>query len=304
MRLKRQIFFTGFLEGAGISFIILLIAFVVILFIQNNKLKQIEEELRKKERQIASTAAPYYDPSVFQPPGDLIKKTAEEIKIPIIMYHYVEYVQDPGDTIRKSLNVTPLVFEQQLYNLKTSGWENYFVKDIPDILTGKVNYSSQSAVLSFDDGYEDFYTNVFPLLKKYHIRATLYIVNHFIGRKGFLNAKQIKEMIASNLVEIGSHTLDHANIKYAEKSVVEHQIIESKKELEDQFGIEVKTFAYPFGGFNQQTIDIVKEASFSAAVSVIPGTLQSEENKYYLYRLRPGFFYGKDITKVLEKYQK
>lgn len=250
--------------------------------------------------------APYYEKSVFIKPTAFEAEAASpsaQIKIPILMYHYVEYVQDINDFIRKRLDINPYVFEKQLKTLKENNFHTYFVKDISDILDGKILYSSKSAILTFDDGYEDFYTVVFPLLKKYQIKATLYVVNNFIGRRGFLNKKQIEELIDSDLVEIGSHTLDHTYLKFISKSLVYKEIFESKKNLEKTFAINVKTFAYPYGAFTKETEELVKEASFSAAVSVIHGVLQSRENLFYLSRLRAAYFTGSEMVKLLESYK-
>lgn len=118
-----------------------------------------------------------------------------------------------------------------------------------------------------------------------------------------MNDKELQELSESGLVEIASHTLDHVYLKTASHAVAERQIVESKKILESRFKISVVTFAYPTGAFNQNTIDMVKDAGYTAAVSVIPGINQSENNLFYLYRIRPGVFTPQTIIKVLENYK-
>lgn len=256
-----------------------------------------------------TTVPPYYQTEVFQKPAGLAEEPVASlearIKLPIIMYHYVEYVQDVNDLIRKKLDTNPYLFEMQLKTLKENNYELYFVRDIPDILDGKIKISTRSAVLTFDDGYQDFYSVAFPLLKKYHAKATIYVVYNFIGRRGFLTANNIKEILASGLVELGSHTLDHMYLKKINPQVAKKQIEENKIKLEQDFGVEVKTFAFPYGAFDNQALDFVKQASYSAAVSVIPGIYQSKENLFFLYRLRSGVLgTGKYMLRVLEKYSK
>lgn len=246
----------------------------------------------KEESKQINLEDPYYEEADLNPPASILNKKSERnisFRIPIIMYHYVEYVKDQGDTIRKSLNIQPHNFEMQLKTLKANDYETFFVKDIPDILKGNIVVVSKSAVLTFDDGYDDFYYNVFPLLKKYYARATLYVINNYIGKKGFVTEKQLKEMTDSDLVEIGSHTLNHFYLKNVTKATAKMEIEESKKELEKMLGIQVKTFAYPYGAFDEQALELVKEASFSAAVSVLPGVNQSEDNLYFFNRIRAGY---------------
>ncbi len=294
MRKKDHYILTGFvIGGVVISVIWLVVGFSFFV--------------RPKSKEVNNIIAPYYDPKVFQPPKELatVKVASVSAKIPIIMYHYVEYVQDVNDLVRKRLDITPNVFAAEMKVLHNDNYDTYFVKDIPDILSGRIEYNaSRSAVLTFDDGYEDFYYDVLPVLKKYQMKATIYVIYDYIGRRGFLNDKEIREILDSGLVELGSHTFDHYYLKKAPAASARHQIEDSKKEFEDRFGVNIKTFAYPYGAFDQQAIDMVKEATYSAAVSVIPGTIQSNNNLFYLYRIRPGLFTPYTIVKVLENYNK
>lgn len=276
-----------------------LVVFGFLYMIQKNQEK-------KKEKEESNIEAPYYDKKEFKLPAGMKSEAtiSGTIKIPIIMYHYVEYVKDVGDLIRKRLDISPYLFEGHLKALDEAHYKTYFVRDIPDILDGTIHYSTRSAVMTFDDGYEDFYTVVFPLLKKYQVKATMYVIYDYIGRKGFMTESEIKEILTSGLVELGSHTLDHLYLKLMPDSVASKQVIESKKKFEDRFGIQIKTFAYPYGAFSQETVNLVKEAGYTAAVSVIPGMQQSTNNILYLNRVRPGIFTPQTMIKVIENYQK
>jgi len=238
--------------------------------------------------------SPYYKKTDLVVPYEVAQQNRKILAyqssytIPIIMYHYVEYVKDQADTTRKSLSILPSVFEAQLSTLAQYGYHSYFVSDVPRMLEGSIPFEYKNIILTFDDGYEDFYTDVFPLLKKYDTKATVYIITNFIGRKGFLTSNQIQELSQSPLVEIGSHTLNHAYLKGGRSDLVKTEITESKKVLEDLIGHSVRTFAYPYGAFDIQAVADAQEASYSAAVSVIPGNQQSLTNEYYLSRIRAG----------------
>lgn len=292
--------FLGFFSGFLVAFAFIYSASILTLN-RNKKSNVLEKQMVSR----------YYEPKVFEKPNNLqtpnrIASVIEkkDYRIPIVTYHYIEYVKDPLDTIRKSLDIVPFIFEKELEVLKNNNYQTLFVKEIPKILSGETPYSSKSAVLTFDDGYEDFYTDAFPLLKKYKIKATIYVVYDFIGRKGFLNEKEIKEIIDSKLVEVGSHTLDHFYLKKSSKSIAAEQIIDSKKMLEDKFNIKIETFAYPYGAFDQEAINLVKSTGYTAAVSVIPGIKHSDEDLFYLYRIRAGSFSYGTIINFFENYKK
>jgi peptidoglycan/xylan/chitin deacetylase (PgdA/CDA1 family) len=283
-----------------------LILGIIITYLINQYIYNKKTNINKPVEEDKQIIAPYYTSNSFEKPPLIqtpIPKEAQ-LRLPIIMYHYVEYVKDAGDLIRKRLDITPDTFERQLVLLKQAKYETYFVKDVPDILAGNIYYAPKSVVLTFDDGYEDFYRDVFPLLKKYQMRATIYVIYDYIGRHGFLTQDEIIELSHSSLVEIGSHTLDHLYLSVTSKATAQKQIVESKQKLEALIGMEVKSFAYPYGAFNQGVLDLVKEASYSAAVSVIPGVFQSENNLFYLFRIRPGIFGYDNVVSVLEKQNK
>jgi peptidoglycan/xylan/chitin deacetylase (PgdA/CDA1 family) len=251
----------------------------------------------------------YYEPSVFVKPEEYKSATSSSsvrfIKLPILMYHYVENVADKNDTLRIKLDITPANLDLQLKSLTEASYESLFIKDIPKIIRNPSGASDKKKIfLTFDDGYEDFYTSAFPVLKKYGMKGTLYIVNNFIGKIGYLNEKELKEIISSGLVEIGSHTLDHLALKKLPELTAKKEIFGSKKQLEDKFGIKIETFAYPYGSFDPRAENLVKEAGYKAAVSVIPGVMQSEENLYYLSRWRAGRFPGISIVKRIEALNK
>lgn len=222
--------------------------------------------------------------------------------IPILTYHYVEFVTDEKDTIRQSLNINPLIFENQLRTLKDAGFQLYAVRDIPDILSGKIPYASKSAVLTFDDGHRDFYTDVLPILEKYQTKATVFIIYDFINGSDFMTEKQLLELTKHPLVEIGSHTLSHNYLSSSSSVLARQEISGSKQKLEELLGCKITSFAYPYGSINKNIINLVKEASYSAAVSSQWGICQTGEKILSLPRIKPGRLEGKNLLNFLQDF--
>lgn len=220
-------------------------------------------------------------------------------RLPIVLYHYVEEVDDPSDSIRKKMDVEPVIFESHLRKLTDEGFTSYFIAEIPDIISGKKIAAEKSIFLTFDDGYEDFYIHVFPLLKKYHMKATFYVVYNFIGKKGYISDGQLREIIAMGNIEIGSHTIHHRALKGANTETAREEIVYSKELFEKVYGLDVKTFAYPYGSISSETVQVVKEAGYIAAVSTINGLIQSENNLFTLSRIRPYLLSSSSIIRAL-----
>lgn len=235
-----------------------------------------------------------------------VKKTLEvkkaiSLRIPILLYHYVEYVKDKGDTIRISLNIEPYAFESQVKTLKNTGYTFITPNQIPDLLEGKMSVPKKPIILTFDDGYRDFYTDVLPIIKKYDARVVAYIVPGFLGKPNNLTHQQLKEIAESKLVEIGAHTVDHAYLKGLNEKRVRFEVEQSKDMLEKELHIPIVSFAYPYGAFDLNAIQIVKNAHFKTAVSTVDGVDINKDNLFFIYRIRPGYRTGKELLNFLDQ---
>jgi len=282
--LKRDVFF-----ASGIAAIFLFLLFFILFPQQNHKFKtetsksiqrSLPAEIKKRVEQASPSAS---------------------IRVPILMYHYVEYVQDKNDTIRQSLNITPFIFEEQIKTLKNAGFTFMTARELGEVLDGKRFLPPNPIVLTFDDGHWDFVTDILPILKKYNVKATQYVIPGFTGGSDFMSKDQVQTAIASGLVDIGAHTVHHVWLKGLSLKKAEEEIIESKKMLESTYHIQVVSFAYPFGAFDVQAEKVVKENGFTTSVSTVPGIEQSETNRFFLYRLRPGRRTGEELLNWLKQ---
>jgi len=226
-------------------------------------------------------------PSPF---SNISQKPKEEIKlnVPILMYHYVENVTDERDTLRRSMATRPIFFEEQLRYLKNAGYTSITLADLRAALAGTGRIPEKSYILTFDDGYRDFYTDAYPILKKYGMKSINYIIVNHIGRSGNLTEDMIREMNSSGLVEIGCHTLNHDYLPKDAPPRARKEIVDCKSQLESRFGVKVESFAYPGGYYNSDVVKLVAEAGFKTAVNTVPGVIHSMDDIFTLKRIRTG----------------
>lgn len=223
--------------------------------------------------------------------------TIKQAKIPVLMYHYVDNITGKEDG-KYNLNTLPYVFEQQVVTLLDAGYQFTTPSELPVALH---NSQQKYVIISFDDGYDDFYFNVYPLLQKYNIKAVNYVMPGFLGRNLHLNKNQISEMLASGLVEIGAHTVNHASLPSLQSEDAFKEIKQSKQMLDEMFSINVTSFAYPYGRYNAQTIEMVKESGFTSAVVTEEGNVISEDNLFEIKRIRPGINTGLNLLYIIEQ---
>ena len=224
-----------------------------------------------------------------------------QIRVPILMYHYVEYVVNTRDHLRVALNINPDIFEKQVKTLKDAQYTFLTAKDLGEVIDGKQTLPDKPIVLTFDDGHWDFETNVLPILKKYQIKATQYIIPGFTGGSDFMTKNQVWNIISSGLVDVGAHTVHHIPLAEKPFSLTQYEISESKRMIENTYQIHVVSFAYPNGSFDLQAADLVQLSGFTTGVSTVPGIMQSNGNRYFLYRLRPGIKTGQELLDWLKQ---
>jgi peptidoglycan/xylan/chitin deacetylase (PgdA/CDA1 family) len=220
-----------------------------------------------------------------------------QIAIPILLYHYVEVVQDKNDFKRENLNIHPATFDEQIKTLLDAGYIFIFPSELPAKI--KKSGDQKYAILSFDDGYETFFTQTYPILKKHQVKSVNYIISNFIGNLNYMTQPQIQKLVEDGLVEIGSHTLSHADLTSVSLSEAERQIKESRINLESLFQIKVNSFCYPYGFYNPEIVEIVKNVGYTNAVTTKSGFSHTEDDLYVLTRIRPGYKTGEELLKII-----
>lgn len=205
---------------------------------------------------------------------------------PIIMYHSINPQPNPAI---KRLIVSPRTFERQARFLKEHKYNILPLEYLAGLIKDKKKIPSRALAITFDDGYRDNYTYAFPVLKKYNLPATIFIIVDEIGRPqgDRLSWAEIKEMQNSGLITFGSHCLGPeplVNIKSEEE--LRKQIFGSKRILDEELGQPVTIFSYPGGMFNARIKKLVKEAGYKFAVATLPGKKFASDDVFLLKRLR------------------
>lgn len=201
--------------------------------------------------------------------------------VPILMYHYVRDYSPRFDQLGWNLSIGPADFERQLDYLSSHGYTGIHLSD-----WARGDIPKKAVIITFDDGYDDFYTTAWPLLKRYGFTASVGIITDFIGKTNHMGSEQIRD-IADGGIELVAHTVSHPDLLNVVPSEARRQIVESKRALEDLFDVNVAAFAYPIGHFNKAIVGFVKEAGYTAALTTAHGLAEwSVDDPYILPRIR------------------
>lgn len=204
----------------------------------------------------------------------------ESFQVPILMYHYIRDAEEES-TLGKNLSVSPENFDLQIKWLKDNDYETLRVIDLTDperkILSKIAFEKKKPIILTFDDGYKDAYTEAFPILQKYQMTATFYIIRDYVSRSNYMNEEQIAALEKAGM-EIGSHTLSHPDLTKLDPAEAQSQINQSKN--------KALTFCYPSGKYNNTIIELVQSAGYRAAVTTHFGIADQNSSILALPRVR------------------
>lgn len=209
-------------------------------------------------------------------------------EIPVLMYHKFGKVKE-NDSY-----TTEKEFRKHLRILKFLGYKTITFKDLEKISLNN-RFKEKYIIITSDDGYKNNYEIMFPVLKEFNAKATIYLVSeldynkwdvdlHRSKRLELMNKNEITEIIESGLIEFGGHTLHHVDFHKIGLDVAKTEIFENKKNLEERYNIKLTSFAYPWGHLTEEVKNLVAEAGYKFAVSTDTGTGIFTDDLYEIRR--------------------
>lgn len=208
------------------------------------------------------------------------------LRVPVLMYHYIRINPNYKDKIGFNLSVTPSDFAAQMNYLDQQGYYPMTLDDLNYVLYHPSYLPKKPIVITFDDGYEDSYTNAFPILKSHHFRAINFVITGFVGEPNYLTWNQITEMKDSGIFFFEGHTVHHYALTNYNSSIVRYELSQSKLDLQNHLNSPVNWMAYPYGNVNWRVVALVKQAHYIGAFGTNFGTYQSTNYMYTLPRVR------------------
>jgi len=184
-------------------------------------------------------------------------------------------------------------FEFQLRELRRRGYSFVPLGQLVGEIRSTGKEPDSSVAITLDDGWADNYTCAFPVLKKLGIPATFFVISEHLRRRATdpkrMGLEQLKHLVQEGL-SIGTHTRTHPDLTRIGSEAAREEIAGCKADVEQALGVPVDFFAYPGGAFNRRVAELVQEAGYKAACSILgPGT-NDAGSLFWLFRdvLSPG----------------
>lgn len=221
-----------------------------------------------------------------------VRKTAWKLRTSVLEYHSV------NDALNRDLSVTRENFERQMAYLKNRGYKSVTIEELYKLTKDKeYRPENKYVVITFDDGYEDNYTNAFPILQEYDFKATIFLTTGNIltdvnsktdffwlsdlpNETYMLSWNQIKKMYDYG-ISFGAHTVSHPYLPSLSIQEIREEIIRSKTEIEIQLNCKVFSFSYPFGTTDDRINDVLREEGFKIICSENPESIFEDQVMTY-----------------------
>jgi peptidoglycan/xylan/chitin deacetylase (PgdA/CDA1 family) len=223
---------------------------------------------------IPPTLTPSHTPTptwVYNEPGKVVA--------PILLYHHVN-----GENTDSRYQVSIPNFREQMGALHDQGYTAITISMLVEALIQGRNLPEKPVVITFDDGHISVYEYAFPIMNEFGFPGVFYIVANRINNiDDFVNVEQITDMVNAGW-EIGSHGYTHLDItkNHASASI---EIGQSKKDLQTALGININTFAYPYGEVNPFVAQQVSDYGYLAGMGLGTSITHTSNSLFYLNRV-------------------
>lgn len=240
----------------------------VVFLGKNNLLAEIAKKAAQIQNKQNKTVSQQKE--VIPNEGDL---TNDDIGIPVLVY-----------TTINSNNVTPENFKAQMNYIKDNGYATITLDDLYQYLSGSKKIPKKSIVITIDNGYSSIYRYAYPILKELNFKATVFVSSDSINSKDYLKNNELKDMV-NNSIDIESNSTKDQILSNLNVSAQNTSLANSKKNIQDITGKEVKYLAYPQGKCSESTKKAAKDSGYLMAFNLANKLADKKDNLLNVDRL-------------------
>lgn len=215
--------------------------------------------------------------------GKQVLMTAD-FSIPVLMYHRIDFTAGNDSAVTKDLTVSLSNFKAQMGYLRDNGYTFVSASNIVDAVAMHESLPVKAVSITIDDGYSDNFTNAFPILQKYGILATIFLVTGDMGASGHLTWQEVMKMHNAG-IDFEPHTVTHPDLRTLSDDRLMKELTGSMESVKSK-SLPVTTMAYPSGDYDDRVIRAVKSAGYLGAWAKSGRFVHPSDDLYHLPRIR------------------
>ncbi len=221
----------------------------------------------------------------------------EQVSIPILMSHSIAEEDESRMHAYYRTTTSPAAFLAQMEYLHQNGYHTCSPAEVTALLQSDTGNTAKHVVITFDDGYRDFYQNAFPVLNHFGFTATVFLPTAYIGEstlqfkeRDCLTWSEVRELQKCG-ISFGSHTVTHPQLFGLNKNAIESEIVNSKNAIEEKTGCAVDSFAYPYAfpqtetAFRKTLRESLYRARYKHGVCTVVGSAGCGSDPLFMERL-------------------
>lgn len=215
-----------------------------------------------------------------------------EVTAPILLYHHIG-----ENAANNRYYISPQVFEKQMQELKNWGYQTITAAYLAEVILQGGSLPGRPVVITFDDGDLDVFENAFPILDELGFVATMYVVSNYMDQPNYISTEQLQQLAQAGW-EIGSHSSNHYDLTL-NYGLLYQELYQSRQDIETRVGVQVSTFAYPFGKVDPNVFAKTRDYGYAAGMGLGTSVEHSLYTVYYLSRQEVQSAYDLDAFSTL-----
>ncbi|MBI4153491.1 polysaccharide deacetylase family protein [Candidatus Woesebacteria bacterium] len=242
------------------------------------------QELAEKYK-VASTPTPTATPRplTFAEMNELYGPC---VALPTLMYHHIQDKAQAEEKNQLALTVETETFKNQMEYLKARGYGTLGMDELIAFFDQEAPIPKGSVLLTFDDGYDDFYKNALPILEGLGLKATIFVSSGLMDNRGYLTWTNISQATPSAYL-FANHTWSHKNMQTT-KEKIKFEILTADMQLAERALNSPKVFAYPYGLVSDYARKYLQELGYKLAFGTKAGSTLCKKQRFELPRVRVG----------------
>jgi len=184
--------------------------------------------------------------------------------VPVLMYHFIDTPERAA--VEKNV-VSRAAFERQVWFLHRFGYHVISMEDYEAVRAGQRKPRGREVVLTFDDGNYTVPEQAIPVLKRYEMPVTLFLVSESVkdGRYGSIKEDKVLELAQYPWITMASHSQTHPLLSELTEAQIQEELEGSKRDLEALLKRPVRYFAYPSGNLDERVVRLAQSAGYKLA---------------------------------------
>lgn len=256
------------------------------LILSNEKTEHVVQKKEKQSSTTSSSSSSQADQSIEKTEEVNWVQQDSDVSLPILMYHAIHEMA-PEEESNANLIVDPVTFESHIQRLSEEGYYFLTPEEAYKVLSENVlpNGNSKIIWLTFDDSLWDFYTNAYPILKKYQAKGTNNVITSTVGDNGNLTLDQMLEMKEQGM-SFQSHTSTHPDLSASDDDTQKSEMENAKTYLDNNLSQDTMAIAYPAGRYSDTTLQLASNLNYKIGVTTNEGIANKEDGLLSLDRVR------------------